>query len=289
METAAQLASRLSQASIKKFYDVYRRFDWPERLDESRWHLSPELVSIHGTPVWDGLDAARQRRLSLHELVNFFSFVLQGERPLVEGVSQRVYTKAHDDPDVCEYLHHFLDEENKHMVMFATFCRRYAGKIYPEKKIELRQDLSRGEEDIRFFLKVLVVEELGDVYNVEMAKDDRLDPIVREINHTHHCDEARHIIFGRRYLKELFDRHVEQWAPGELATFRAWVVDYLDAAWRDFYNPSVYKDAGLEDPYGVRQAALAHPACRAHRNRVSGKLLAYLVDAGILLEEPVLA
>lgn len=289
METAAELASRLSRASIKKLYDVYGLFDWPEALDDTRWAMTPELVSLHGTPVWDELDEAGRRKLAFHDLVNFFSFVLQGERPLVEGVSHRVYTKQHDDPDVCEYMHHFLDEENKHMVMFATFCRRYAGKIYPEKKIELPQKLSKGEEDIRFFIKVLVVEELGDVYNVEMAKDERLDPLVRQINAVHHSDEARHIIFGRRYLKELFDRHVDRWSPEELAGFRTWVVDYLNSAWRDFYNPSVYKDAGIEDPYGVRQMALAHPACRAHRNRVSSKLLGYLVEAGVLLEAPELA
>jgi hypothetical protein len=186
-------------------------------------------------------------------------------------------------------MHHFVDEENKHMVMFATFCRRYAGKIYPEKKIELPQKFPRFEEDIRFFIKVLVVEEIGDVYNVAMMKDDRLHPIVRDINFVHHSDEARHIIFGRRYLKEIFDAHVDQWKPEELASFREWVVAYLDSAWRDFYSPSVYKDAGIEDAYGVRQMALAHPTCREFRNRTSGKLLDYLVDAGLLLEKPRLA
>lgn len=289
METASELATRLSRASIKKLYDVYSIFDWPESLDDSAWHMAPELCSLYGTPVWEELDEAQQRRLSRHEIVNFFSFVLQGERPLVEGVTHRVYTKQHSDPDVCEYMHHFVDEENKHMVMFATFCRRYAGKIYPEKKIEFPQKFSRGEEDIRFFIKVLVVEEIGDVYNVAMMKDERLHPIVRDINFVHHSDEARHIIFGRKYLQEIFEQHVEQWSAEELASFREWVVAYLNSAWRDFYNPSVYKDAGIEDGYGVRQMALDHPTCREFRNRTTSKLLEYLVDAGILLEVPELA
>jgi hypothetical protein len=287
MEAAAGLAARLSRVSSRKIYDVYTRFEWPESLEGEHCFLSPELVSLHGTEVYAGLDEEARRRLGFFELVGFFSFVLHGEQPLLEGVSHRLHARGTPD-DVTEYMHHFLDEENKHMVMFRTFCRRYAGKVYPEKKIPFAKEWAPGEEDVAFFVKVLVVEELGEYYNVALARDPRVHPLVREINLVHHIDEARHIAFGRAWLRELWERHSKQWSPETLAGFRGWVGEFLRASWRDFYNPSVYRDAGVPDPFAARRIALESPVCRRHREVVSKSLLGFLLQAGILEAVPAL-
>ena len=285
METASALATRLSRASCKKFYDVYNAFEWPEKLQEGAWCMPPELISIHGTPVWDAMDDAQRKRLSLHEVCNLFSLVLQGERLLVQGLAHRLYQSG-NDKDITGYLHHFLDEENKHMVMFGEFCNRYIGKVYPEKKIALPREFAKGEEEVVFFCLAMVVEELGDYYNVVIEKDERCDPLVREINKVHHIDEARHLAFGRVYAAELFDRYSPQWSPETLAGFRQWLAGYLKSSWADYYNPTVYRDAGLADSYEIRQAALAHPACIAHRQRAAAKVVDYFVRTGMLAEAP---
>ena len=51
--------------------------------------------------------------------------------------------------EITEYLHHFVDEENKHMVMFGEFCNRYIGKVYPEKKISLGREYAKGKRKWR--------------------------------------------------------------------------------------------------------------------------------------------
>jgi hypothetical protein len=287
METASHIASRLSRASCKKFYDVYNAFDWPSTLQDGTWCMPPELISIHGTPTWDALDDAQRKRLSLFEIGNLFSLVLQGERLLVQGLAHRLYGPSNNF-EITEYLHHFLDEENKHMVMFGEFCRRYIGKVYPEKKIALPRQFAKGEEEVVFFCLAMVVEELGDYYNVMIEKDERVDPLVREINKVHHIDEARHLAFGRVYLAELFERHSPQWPPETLASFQQWLLGYLKSSWADYYNPSVYRDAGIADSYEVRQAALLNPACVAHRERASAKVVDYFVKTGLLAEAPAL-
>jgi hypothetical protein len=285
-ETASTLATRLSTASVKKAWDVYSAFDWPEKIDPSEWCMAPELISLHGTSAWDALDEAGRRLLSLHEVANFFSLTLHGERPLVQGLCNQMYSRQ--NTPVTEYLHHFLDEENRHMVMFAMFCNRYVGKVYPMKKLALPKKYAKGEEDVTFFIKALVIEELGDFYNVEMGHDDRLAPIVREVNKFHHRDEARHIVFGRKLLAETFAHWAPQWSEETLEGVRAWVGDYLRSSWNDFYNPAVYRDAGVSDPYAARKEALAAAPCRAHRERASAKLIDYFLDAGILTEAPSL-
>ena len=286
-QSTEQIADKLSRGSKKLIYDVHTKLEWPETLDDSVWAMSPEYVSLYGTPVWQGLSEAQQRKLAFYECAGFFSMVLHGERPLLEGMSHRLYT-LETNLTVTEYMHHFLDEENKHMVMFSSYLRRYVGKVYPEKKIPHTRPLAKGEEDIAFFAKVLVVEELSDVYNVAMAADERLAPIVRDINQTHHVDEARHIHFGRAYLKQLWDRSSPAWTGEQRQSFRAWLIDYINASWRDFYNPSVYRDAGIADAYDVREMALASPVCRAHRQRCSEKYINNLVNSEILLEAPVI-
>jgi hypothetical protein len=285
-ETARALAARLSTASVKKTWDVYSAFDWPEKIDPSAWCMAPELISLYGTSAWDELDEAGRRALSLYEVANFFSLTLHGERPLVQGLCNQMYSRQ--DAPVTEYIHHFLDEENRHMVMFAMFCNRYVGKVYSMKKLALPKKYAKGEEDVTFFIKALVIEELGDYYNVAMGHDDRLAPIVREVNKFHHRDEARHIVFGRKLLAEMFAHWAPQWSEETLAGVRAWLGDYLRSSWNDFYNPAVYRDAGLSDPYAARQEALAATPCREHRERVSAKLIDYFLDSGILTEAPAL-
>jgi P-aminobenzoate N-oxygenase AurF len=285
MKTSNTLAARLTGVSRKKSWDVYTAFAWPEALAEDTWYMPPELISLHGTSVYDALNEEQRRRLSLFELGNFFSLVLQGERPLVQGLVHRLYSKS-NTPEITEYLHHFVDEENKHMVMFGEFCKRYVGKVYPEKKISLPREYAKGEEEVAFFCKVLVVEELGDYYNLLIEKDERVEPIVRELNKVHHIDEARHLSFGRVYTVELFQKFSAEWSADELAGFRSWLGEYLRASWGDYYNPTMYKDAGLPDSYELRQMALAHPACIAHRQRASAKLVTYFIKHGLLAAEP---
>lgn len=280
-------ARKLTRASQKFFYDVTTKLEWPEKLDPDAWAMAPELVSLNGTSVWDGMGEAERKRLAFYETAGFFSLILQGERPLLEGMSHRLYT-LEKNLTVTEYLHHFLDEENKHMMMFSTYLRRYVGKVYPEKKLAIPRPMAKGEDDVAFFAKVLVVEELSDYYNVAMGHDARLPQIVQDINWTHHVDEARHVHFGRAYIKELWDRVTPGWSEEQVASFRAWLVDYVNASWRDFYNPSVYRDAGVADPYAAREEALRSPVCRAHRQRCSTRFLQNLVDSGLLTEMPEL-
>lgn len=286
MEQTTVLAEQLTKASRKQFWDVYTYFQWPEApLPMDTWYMSPELISIYGTEMWDALTEEQRMKLSFFECVNFFSLTLQGERPLVAGMSDRLYQSRLSLAET-EYLHHFMDEENKHMIMFGMFCSRYAGKVYPEKKLSLPREYAKGEEDVSFFCKVMVVEELGDYYNVVMQRDKRLHPIAQEINFVHHRDESRHLGFGRQYTTELWNKWSPTWSPEVTQRFRDWLVSYVRGSWNDFYNPSMYKDAGLENAYDIRQKALASPVCREHRQKVSKKLLNYFVRTGILAELP---
>jgi hypothetical protein len=226
-------------------------------------------------------------RLAFHEAINFFSLNIHGEKSLIEGLAARLY--APRLASVSKYIHHFLDEENKHMVWFGTFCTRYARGPYPEKKMRVAgAELSLVEEDFLFFLKVAVFEELVDVYNARMAKDERLVPVARRINFLHHQDETRHLAFGRLLVQSLFEELRPTWSAEKLEAMRAYAADYLRATWREYYNPDVYRDAGLAEPYRVYKAALASETTREHRRAISAQSLRWLREIDLFEQEPSL-
>lgn len=258
------------------------------RIDEgiTQWYTSPELISLSGTEVYERLNEPARQRLSFYEAVNFFSLNLHDERFLIQGLAQRLY--RHDTSDLASYLHHFLDEENKHMVYFGRFCLQYAGKVYPDRTLVFPRDYAPGEEDVLFFTRVLIFEEIVDAYNLSMANDARLVPIVRQINALHHREETRHLLFGRAVVARLFAHYHSRWSTTILSRMRQHIQDYLGTTWKAYYNPAVYRDAGIDDALGVYERAFQEPRCRAHRQTIAAPCARYLVDLGLLEETPCL-
>jgi len=243
--------------------------------------MPPELSSLYGTDEWSSLDDEQRHRLSIFETANLFANTLHGEQFLVAGLSARLYG-ARVSAETTDYLHHFLDEENKHMVMFGLFCRKYAGRVYPDRSLELAKRYAPGEEEIAFYVMAMIIEDYGDHYNIRTMRDDSCDSLVREISELHHVDESRHLAFDRAYLAELAERWLPRWDEAQLSSFRAWLRAFQQATWGPYYNPSVYRDAGIPEPYEVRARVIAHPAQVAHRARVSAKLDRYFTKIGLL-------
>jgi hypothetical protein len=280
------IVEKLCQASTRDYNNPYTYLKWPDEVSLEQWFFSQELISIYGGEVYKQLPETQRQLLSFYEVVNFFSLNIHGERSLMEGLAHRLHNR--NFLDTSPYLHHFLDEENKHMIYFARFCTRYAGKIYPEKKFALSREYATGEEDFLFFTKVMIFEEIVDYYNVKMSLDSSLVPIARDINHAHHKDEARHLVFGRQIVKDLFHKHSPNWTTETLSEVRKYVADFFHLSWKEYYNPQVYKDAGLPDAYDLYEEAFNSEQARQHRQKISNSCLKFLLENSILEKEPVL-
>ncbi len=278
---------RLCRTSVDNVIDPHAALAWPESMDREQWFTSPELISLYGTAVWEAMNEAQRKRLSFFEAVNFYSLNIHGERMLIEGLSKRLYRRGNEV--ISPYLHHFLDEENKHMFYFGSFCSRYAGKIYPEKKLAVDSGDAAppepGVEDFLFFAKVVVFEEIVDVHNREMAKDARLVPLAREINRLHHFEETRHLSFGRKLTQELWERWSPEWSADRVTGVRDYLAAYVNATWKEYYNPDVYKDAGLDGAFALRRTAWDSEHRKAQRARITAPCLRFFRNAGILSQE----
>lgn len=280
MRALADLVERLCRASAAR---PAPRIDWPARLAREQWFVSPELLSLAGTPEYAAMSEPARQRLSFYEAVSFFSLNLHGERFLVRGLTQRAATPTWSP--LAPYLQHFRAEEEHHMACFGEFCRRYAGKPYRDRTLVSTREYDVGEDDVLFFARVLIFEEIADAYNRRMAADRRLAPVARQINRLHHLDEARHLAFGRALLPALFAQYASAWNAGTHARVRAALARYLTATWRAYHNPEVYRDAGLGDAYQLRERAFADPQARARRQALSRRCLRVLFDHHVLTEE----
>lgn len=277
----------LCKASVDNELNYFDELKWPESLDINQWFMSPELLSIYGTKYFDSLTIAEQQQLSFYELLNFFSMNIHGERHLMSGMSQLFYKD--ETREFTKYLHHFLAEENQHIQYFARFCNQYGKKIYPDTLLQsLPTEYQKGEEEFLYFAKVMVFEECLDRYNVSMSKDERLPQIVRSINRVHHLDESRHLAFGRRLLKQIFEEYSPGWSPETTVKVRRYVVDYIESFWRDLFNFRVYRDIKLAgDAIEIRDEVINGPTAIGHYNNLTAVIRNYFITSGILLSEPV--
>lgn len=284
LAAAHETSERLSRVSRDRYQNPYVGLDWPESVDPStEWFSSPEHLSLYGTPTWDTLDEAARCRLAFHEAANFYSLNIHGEKGLMQGLAERLYRK--DLIDVVDYLHHFLDEENKHSIYFGGFCTRYA-RVYRSRQVAFAHERPRDVADFLFFAKTMIFEEIVDGINVLQGRDERLHPVARFINDNHHREETRHLVFGRLLVTALWENCSPDWGDELVDSLRDELTQFFVASWREYYNTDVYADLGLPDPWATLDEAWTSPVQVQRRRDLSAKVMKFLLDRKILTEEP---
>jgi hypothetical protein len=123
-------------------------------------------------------------------------------------------------------------------------------------------------DDLLFFARVRLFEEIVDSDNLAMAGDQRLAGVARAINQRHHLDERRHLAFGRRVVRRLGDQARQARTTEDIAFVARELDAFLTATWREYYNPRCYRDAGVPEPWLARhQGWEAGWALRTERSR----------------------
>ncbi|MEV5380598.1 MULTISPECIES: diiron oxygenase [Actinomycetes] len=281
-----ELLDRLSEKAAADYYNPYRTFDWPASLPTDRLWMSPDLLSVHGTPYEASLSEEQLYALSRWESVNFYSLNVHGIRELLIEVTRRIHRPGFGPTS--EFFHHFIGEENEHMWFFARFCLRYGGKIYPDRSLTLGQETGGGGSDpavadFLVFARILIFEQIVDYYNMRMAADESLAPTIRAVNRVHHQDESRHIACGSRIVELLWRALEESDKTAEqLDELRAYLKRYTETSIENFYNPSCYRDANIPDGFALRQRLLADPARQEAHRRVLSRTNSFLRRTGIL-------
>lgn len=273
--------NKLTQLSVQNDYNPYKVFEWPDHIPDDAWWMSRDLLSVYDTSLMNTVDQPTLKRLSKWECINFFSLNVHGIRELLVEVSRRLYSPEFLTPS--EFFHRFIAEENDHMWFFAQFCMRYGSKMYPNRFIIMNSEITDPQvETFLIFARILIFEEIVDYFNVRMAKDAELHPLVREINRLHHDDESRHIAAGRQLVKQLFHNLAPRLDPERLRSLDDYLQRYINAMLDSLYNPAVYRDAGFPEPYKIRKELLEHPSRKDYHYAFIRKAATFLINNNII-------
>jgi hypothetical protein len=270
---------RLVTLSRDRFYNAFNAFDWPARLPDDQFWISPELLGVAGTEFEAQLTREQLVALGRFESLNFYSLSVYGERDLCRVILDHIHTDTYAAES--EYFHHFLEEENKHMWFFSQFCLRYGGKLYPNRAIAFSDEQPRDITQFLAFAKITIFEEIGDFYNVKLRDDDRLPDVVRNLNGLHHQDESRHLAMGRFVLSRLHGALRKCYGARELNAMEAYLKNYMRSSLESLYNPSAYRDAGIPKPYELRRALCGHPARREVHREIVQRISRFFVEESI--------
>lgn len=270
---------RLVDLSERDYYNPYRLFEWPATLPQDRYWMTPELMVEHGTRAGSALSEQQLHAVSKWQSINFYSLNVHGIRELLREIIARIHTAEFTVPSA--YFHHIIGEENEHMWFFAQFCLRYGGKIYPSRSMSLSAPAIPDADHFLVFSRLLIFEELVDVFNQRMALDERLDPTIRKVNEVHHHDESRHIAFGRQIVAMLHEDLRQRTGESQLRAVETYLKRYMRSSVDGICEPGVYRDAGIEEPYALRRAVLSDPAYPAYVQRLLKRSVSFMTSAGI--------
>ncbi|MDC0993994.1 diiron oxygenase [bacterium] len=272
---------RLTELSIthknNPFADIY----WPNSIPEDTLWMPKHLMTVYGTKSAETLSEEDWLRLSKWESIWFYSFNVHGERHLLRDVLDCMHTPGYEN--ISEYMHHFVSEENNHSWFFSHFCTRYGGKVYTDKRVQFKAEMSPpAVQAFLTFARILILEEMLDFYNVAIEKDQSIPGIIRQLNRMHHFEESRHMAFGRMMVTELFEKVKNAGSVENVNSCKTYLRRYIAWCLESLYYPQMYRDAGIPDSYAFRNAVMADPSRLIHHDALTSRIKTFLVKIGAL-------
>lgn len=276
--SSSQVAERLLKSSARHFYDPEVDIDWDAPIDPTLWGMQPEWLSLHGTPAWHSLSEQQRRDYSRHEAASIASVGLWFELILMKMMLRDLY----DDDPTGAHMHYALTEvadECRHSTMFGKAIAHMGVPAYgPRREVHrlgrLFTPVVRGPSA---YASILVAEEILDVWQRDVMKDERVEPLVRMVARIHVLEEARHMAFAREEIRE----QLEGMSAARRAIQARLTAQTCFMVARSLVNPQVYAAVGL-DPREGRRQALANPHYRATMQRMGAGPLAFLREQGLV-------
>jgi hypothetical protein len=272
------LSTRLLGSAAKKSYDPVVDIDWDAPIPEHLYGLSPEWSSLYGTPLWEGLTEQQRITLTIHEYCSISGVGIWFECLLMQLVLRDIYGDDPAQPHVQWALTEIADE-CRHSVMFARTAQTFGAPSYqPPKRIQrLGKAFASKGAGPAAYAAILVAEEILDIFQRDLMKDERVQPLTRATSQIHVVEEARHMRFAREEVARRTPR-LSRW---QLRQHRTIVAAVGAIVAENLVQPEVYASVGL-DPKVAKEAARANEHYAAKLRDASAGLVSFLRDVGLV-------
>ncbi len=269
----ARRARQLVAVSERTSLDPFTEIDWDLPIDDSAFHLPPEVLPLYGTEAWQAMSEQERIAYSRHETAALCGAGIWFENVLMQAVLRHLQELPVTDP-AHRYLLVEVADECRHSMMFGEFIRRADTPAYRPAMDPLTvSDLPGGRA--MSYLLILAVEELLDHINRATMRDERVHPVSRQIAKVHVLEEARHVSFAKSYLSEVWPMLDDE----TRTTISALAPDLVAVVADLSVDDAVYDHLGIE---GGAAMARANPNHQALVVAGLGKLTAFLADIGVI-------
>src|SRR4029077_15364725 len=114
---------QLVAASERTTLDPFREIDWSQPVDDSAFHLPPELLPLYGTSHWEAMDEAERIAYSRHETAALCGAGIWFENVLMQVVLRHLAEMPVTDP-AHRYLLVEVADEWRHSTIVGEEIRR---------------------------------------------------------------------------------------------------------------------------------------------------------------------
>ncbi len=272
------LSTRLLGSAAKKSYDPVVDIDWDAPIPEDLYGLSPEWSSLYGTELWEGLTEEQRVTLTIHEYCSISGVGIWFECLLMQLVLRDIYGDDPAQPHVQWALTEIADE-CRHSVMFARTAETFGAPSYqpPKKILRLGKAFAAKGDGPAAYAAILVAEEILDIFQRDLMKDDRVQPLTRATSQIHVVEEARHM----RFAREEVARRTPELSAWQLRRHRTVVAAVAAIVAENLVQPEVYASVGL-DPATAKAAARANEHYAAKLRAASAGLVSFLRGEGLI-------
>jgi hypothetical protein len=277
MPRTAVRSRQLVAASERTTLDPFREIDWSLPIDDSAFHLPPELLPLYGTAIWDAMGETERIAYSRHETAALCGAGIWFENVLMQVVLRHLAEIPVTDP-THRYLLVEVADECRHSMMFGEYIRRAGTPAYrPALSPQSMSDNTPGARAVSYLL-ILAVEEMLDYSNRATMRDERVHPVSRGMARLHVLEEARHVSFAKTYLAEIMPTldDADRKVVADAAPVLVAVVADLSV------DPDVYENLGIA---GGLDAARSNPHHLATVAAGLAKLTTFLTEIGVIDDE----
>lgn len=215
----------LYERGKKGQWNAEEDIDWSMPFPRDEWFAPKEGAFLMSSSLaMMGADDATCRDASWDEFSHLISQLLHGEQAALQLCGQLV--NCCPTMDAKWYAGSQVIDEVRHVEVFSKFLQRKMGMIQPIDPT-LKVLLDKLLEAPTWKLKVLGMQTLFEgmaVGIMDLIQRTAFSPLVKEIIHRVHQDEARHAAFGILSMRRL----VKESTPEELAEMEDFAFNVLE-------------------------------------------------------------
>ncbi len=216
--------------------------------------------------------------LTVHEYCSISGVGIWFECLLMQLVLRDIYG---DDPALphVQWALTEIADECRHSVMFARTAEKFGAPSYqpPPSIRRLGRAFAAKGDGPAAYAAILVAEEILDIFQRDLMKDERVQPLTRATSRIHVVEEARHM----RFAREEVARRTPELSRWQLRKHRTVVASVAAIVADNLVQPQVYAAAGL-DPRQAKETARTNAHYAARLRAAATGLVSFLREVGLV-------